>query len=144
MKKHRLTLKILLIAIITTAISLVGGWVVSTANWFMWEEPRQLAERRNHVLYVADHDLIVNEGRDMLNNPAKYPFGGGDMFPKNMPQYIETLHPSSVNIFPNEGVLLMFQRKFGIFIADEHLAGVPPVIPQPAVEFYPGLWYAEY
>lgn len=102
-----------------------------------------LSAQRAFLLYPANHPAIVQACQTMLATPTAFPQPSGNAFPTGMPPALATIGASSVSITPNEGVLIMFDRRFGLWVTPPNSAATNLPI-STAHQLTPDLWYLTY
>jgi len=126
---------------------LIGGAAFAVYRT-VWAEGAAIEKTRDFVLHHADHARIVEEARQMLNNPSLYfeprdPSSGRYRPPKAIPPYIGRLDPTRIKIDDGgQEIEMVFGRRFWLYVARK---GAPaPFGGPPAREIHPGLWYVEH
>ncbi|TVQ57239.1 MAG: hypothetical protein EA377_01080 [Phycisphaerales bacterium] len=125
-------------------VTCFGLFIVTAIYQVMFVAPAEAAARHDYILQSADYERIVEESRLMLRNPDRYPRQPGGSAPEKLPGYIESIDPSWVIIRPGEGVMLMFDGKYGLYATIDDDFDPTDIVGMGAIQVHSGLWYYEY
>jgi hypothetical protein len=125
------------------ATVVLGVWAYRVYAWYTAGHSASLKAKQAFVLNPANQPAILQACRTMLATPGAFPQPAGDPFPKGMPPALASLGADSVTIYPNQGVLIMFGRDFGLWAVPA--SATAPNLPVPTARpLIPGLWYLTY
>jgi len=136
--------------LIIVGVVLAAAWVIAWAGscfyWVVWGEDAAMEKKRDFVLCRADHARIVEEAREMLDNPSRYfekpEREHTNMDVQTMPPHIRELDPTDVSRAQGgDGVWIEFGG-FALYVTRQGTSAPLYYIPPPT-EIYPGLWYHE-
>jgi hypothetical protein len=121
----------------------VGVWAYRVYMWYSVGYPASLQAKQAFVLNPANQPAILQACQTMLATSAAFPQPPGNAFPTGMPPALAALGADYVIIYPNEGVLIMFGRDFGLWAVPANATA--PNLPNPAArQLIPDLWYLTY
>jgi len=131
-------------------VLLCGGLVfvlmvaLGAAHWHLSRQQSAAMSRHDYLLQGhADYSKIVAECRAVI--VPQPPQVSGNAYPNTVPPYVSTLGASSIRSYQGDGVLLVFDRSYGLFVTESEESYLPQWVrsytPQ---ELYPGLWYFAY
>jgi len=129
--------------IVLLPVTAVGAWAVSVAYYYQVTWPRAKQQRRQPVLYQANHQQILADCQLVLSTPHRFPASSSQRH-TGFPAYLTTLNATWIDVDPT-GVTLRFDRAWGLWVP---APGTPnPVTTVPGYntrQLVPGLWYFEY